>query len=204
MAKLSSPVVHVAITISDDTKRKKRNALAKEVSRMAQMANKRINRLEKNNLQMTSAYKTWERQGKPHYSVKGKNYQQLQSEYWKIKKVIDNENSLVKTANANLKKMNIELGFAETKNMDTIKQNLNGFWDVFSKIKQYTDTLEGSDYNIGSPRIKEMISDYVKTNKVDLSNMDDVKSAIEKIKSDVDEYASIPYDISSKAWVTVK
>lgn len=204
MAKLSSPIVHVAITISDDSKRKKRNELAKEVSRMAQMANKRINRLEKNNLQMTSAYKTWERQGKPHYSVKGKNYQQLQSEYWKIKKVIDNENSLVKTANANLRQMNIELGFAETKNMNTIKQNLNGFWDVFSKIKQYTDTLEGSDYNIGSPRIKEMISDYVKTNKVDLSNIDEVKSAIEKIKTDVDEYASIPYDVSSKAWVTVK
>lgn len=204
MAKLSSPVVHVAITISDDTKRKKRNELAKEVSRMAQMANKRITRLEKNNLQMTSAYKTWERQGKPHYSVRGKDYQQLQSEYWKIKKVIDNENSLVKTANANLRQMNVELGFAETKNMDTVKQNLNGFWDVFSKIKQYTDTLEGSDYNIGSPRIKEMISDYVKTNKVDLSNIDEVKSVIEKIKLDVDEYASIPYDVSSKAWVTVK
>lgn len=204
MAKLGSPIVHVAITISDNSKKKKRNELAKEVSRLAQMANKRIDRLEKNNLQMTSAYKTWERQGKPHYSVKGKNYQQLQSEYWKIKKVIDNENSLVKTANANLKKTNIELGFAETNNMETIKANLNGFWDVFSKIKQYTDTLEQSDYNIGSPRIKEMISDYVKTNKADLSNIDDVQSAIEKIKSDVDEYASIPYDISTKAWVTVK
>lgn len=204
MAKLGSPIVHVAITISDNSKKKKRNELAKEVSRLAQMANKRISRLEKNNLQMTSAYKTWERQGKPHYSVKGKNYQQLQSEYWKIKKVIDNENSLVKTANANLKKTNIELGFAETNNMETIKANLNGFWDVFSKIKQYTDTLEQSDYNIGSPRIKEMISDYVKTNKADLSNIDDVQSAIEKIKSDVDEYASIPFDISTKAWVTVK
>ena len=51
-------------------------AFKKEVSRMASMANKRLKRLEKNELTDLPSYKAWEENGSIRFSVKGKTYQQ--------------------------------------------------------------------------------------------------------------------------------
>lgn len=168
-----------------DVGENKRNILAKEVSRLAQMANKRLQRLENNDLTMTSAYRTWESQGKPHYSVKGKDYQGLQSEYWKIKKVIDNTTSTVRGANAYLRKSAGLLGFNSNDTLANIKSNLSGYWELYSKVEQYMSTIENEGYNIGSPRLQEMVSNYVKTNKGALQDVDSINDSLENIVNQI-------------------
>lgn len=74
--------------------------LRAEVSRMASMANKRLNRLENNNLTMLPAYQAWEQNGSIRFSVKGKDYNQLQAEFWRLKNFLDDRTSTVREANA--------------------------------------------------------------------------------------------------------
>lgn len=185
-----------------DVGENKRNILAKEVSRLAQMANKRLQRLENNDLTMTSAYRTWESQGKPHYSVKGKDYQGLQSEYWKIKKVIDNTTSTVRGANAYLRKSAGLLGFNSNDTLANIKSNLSGYWELYSKVEQYMSTIENEGYNIGSPRLQEMVSNYVKTNKGALQDVDSINDSLENIVNQIQETYGISPTIQNwHTWI---
>lgn len=188
----------VTITLSFDVVKTgasaKRREIARQVQRYADMANKRMARLEKNSLNMVSAYSTWERQGKPHYSTKGKSYNELQSEFWKIKKVLDDNTSTVKGANAYLKKFANNVGF-KNMTLNEIKNNIRGYWKVFSKVEQYLSTIESTGYNIGSPRIQEMISNYVKTSKRTLDTVEDLTQAMESVLSEISVYAQLPDEV---------
>lgn len=185
---------HIVFHIEKTNAQSKRNQLARQVSRLAQMANKRMSRLEKNNLDMVNAFKIWEKQGKPHYSVKGKSYNELQSEYWKIKKVLDDSTSTVKGANDYLKRMANNIGFRGM-TLNEIKQNITGYWKVFSKVQQYLSTIENEGYNIGSPRIQEMISNYVKTSKRDLNTVEELNNALNSVLVEVAQYAQLPEEL---------
>ena len=55
-------------------------ALRAQVSRLASMANKRLERLEKNELTSSPAYQKWEQDGRHRFSVSGKSYSEVQSE----------------------------------------------------------------------------------------------------------------------------
>ena len=70
--------------------------LKKETSRLASMANKRLDRLESNNLTMMPSYMSWQANGAIRFSVKGKTYNQLQSEYWRVKHFLDERTSTVR------------------------------------------------------------------------------------------------------------
>ena len=79
--------------------------LKKEVSRMASQANKRLVRLESNELTELPAYQSWVDGGAIKFSVKGKDYNQLQAEFWRLKNFLDNKTSLVRQANKYLRDM---------------------------------------------------------------------------------------------------
>lgn len=206
MGKRWGVTVGIQYHIEKTSAQSKRNQLARQVSRYAQMANKRMSRLEANHLDMVNAFKIWESQGKPHYSVKGKSYNELQSEFWKIKKVLDDETSTVKGANDYLRKMANNIGFRGM-TLNEIKQNVVGYWKVFSKVQQYLSTIESEGYNIGSPRIQEMISNYVTTSKRELNTVEELNTALQNVLSEVAEYAQMPEEVVQlvidKTWVTV-
>lgn len=195
MGKRWGGTVHIIYHTEKTHAQSKRNQLARQVSRLAQMANKRMSRLEKNNLDMVNAFKIWESQGKPHYSVKGKSYNELQSEYWKIKKVLDDSTSTVKGANDYLKRMASNIGFRGM-TLNEIKQNITGYWKVFSKVQQYLSTIENEGYNIGSPRIQEMISNYVKTSKRTLNTVEELNNALNSVLVEVAQYAQLPEELT--------
>lgn len=195
MGKRWGGTVHIIYHNEKTHAQSKRNQLARQVSRLAQMANKRMSRLEKNNLDMVNAFKIWESQGKPHYSVKGKSYNELQSEYWKIKKVLDDSTSTVKGANDYLKRMASNIGFRGM-TLNEIKQNITGYWKVFSKVQQYLSTIENEGYNIGSPRIQEMISNYVKTSKRTLNTVEELNNALNSVLVEVAQYAQLPEELT--------
>lgn len=196
--------VNIELYTAKTGAKSKRASIARQVSRYAQMANKRMERLESNNLQMVSAFREWERQGEPHYSVKGKDYNELQSEFWKIKKVLDDTTSTVRGANNYLKKMANQMGFKDM-SLSQVKDNVTGYWKVFNKVQQYLSTIEGEGYNIGSPRIQEMITNYVKTSKRDLNTVEELNNALSSVIQEVGEYAQMPEELITgyKVWYEV-
>lgn len=188
----------VEITITQQVNKQalaKRNALAKQVSQIAQMLNKRMARLEKGGYTMTSAMREWEKQGKPHYSVKGKSYNELQSMYWDMMRIVNNTTSTVTGAKQYLKEMASRMGF-ENMSLSEIKANITGFWEVYNKAKDYVDTLENEyGYRVGSLRLQEMISDYVKTNESDFTSIDELNDALQSVLDEINSYVQAPEDV---------
>ena len=80
--------------------------LKAEVSRKASMANKRLVRLEKNNLTSSPAYQKWvDYKGGIKFSVRNKDYNQLQQELARVNQFIESKTSTVRGLNKVLKEM---------------------------------------------------------------------------------------------------
>lgn len=75
-----------------------RNELAREVSRLARIANKRLDRLEKSAFKTTSSYNQWKMSGGQRFRTKGMTYQQLQQEYWRVQNFLQSQTSTIRGA----------------------------------------------------------------------------------------------------------
>lgn len=146
--------------------------LKKETSRLASMANKRLDRLESNNLTMMPSYMSWQANGAIRFSVKGKTYNQLQSEYWRVKHFLDERTSTVRQANAFLKEManNIGLHYGS---LEELKNASAMFFELASKIEQYNRTIDTSVRAMDYQRIWSEIHNYIRDDDISLADATD-------------------------------
>lgn len=143
--------------------------LKKEVSRMASMANKRLNRLERNDLTLLPAYREWEEHGAIRFSVKGKNYNQLQSEYWRLKNFLDDRTSTVREANKFLREMAENTGI-KYRGLEDLKSKSKQFFELAEKIKQYNMSINQSAQALDYQKIWQQINTYVNNTNTDLAS----------------------------------
>jgi hypothetical protein len=143
--------------------------LKKEVSRMASMANKRLNRLESNNLTLLPAYREWEQHGAIKFSVRGKNYNQLQSEYWRLKHFLDDRTSTVRQANKFLREMAENTGI-KYRGLEDLKSKSKQFFELAEKIKQYNMLINQSAQALDYQKIWQQINTYVNNTNTDLAS----------------------------------
>lgn len=161
-------------------------ALKKEVSRMASMANKRLKRLEKNELTHLPSYKAWEENGSIRFSVKGKTHQQLQSEYWRLKNFIDAKTSTVRGANAFLKEMAQNTGI-KYKGLADLKTKSKKFFELASKIKQYYKNAEQSALALDYQKIWQQINEQIKQGVIAIDNEESTESVLNKYLNAMDK-----------------
>lgn len=152
--------------------------LKQETSRLASMANKRLARLESNNLTMMPAYQAWESNGAIKFSVKGKTYNQLQSEYWRIKHFLDDRTSTVRQANAYLKEMAANIGISYG-SLDELKRSSAMFFELASKIEQYNRTIDESVRAMDYQRIWSEIHQYIRDDDINLAEAQSVEDLLE-------------------------
>ena len=76
-----------------------------EVSKLVAKANKRVARLERNNLEDSPAYQKLVNDGDVRFSVRGKDHNQLQKEVSRLNKFLESETSTVRGINRVLKDM---------------------------------------------------------------------------------------------------
>lgn len=143
--------------------------LKKEVSRMASMANKRLKRLESNNLTLLPAYREWEQHGAIKFSVRGKNYNQLQSEYWRLKHFLDDRTSTVRQANKFLREMAENTGI-KYRGLEDLKSKSKQFFELAEKIKQYNMSINQSAQALDYQKIWQQINTYVNNTNTDLAS----------------------------------
>lgn len=165
----------MSINVASD----KYKELRSEVSRMASMANKRLRRLESNDLTDLPAFREWEQHGAIKFSVKGKNYQQLQSEYWRLKHFLDDRTSTVRSANKFLQEMAQNTGI-KYKGLADLKAKSKQFFALAQKIKEYNQSIQQSALALDYQKIWEQINTYVKSTNTDLANAIDSNEQLEK------------------------
>lgn len=142
--------------------------LRAEVSRMASMANKRLNRLENNNLTMLPAYQAWEQNGSIRFSVKGKDYNQLQAEFWRLKNFLDDRTSTVRKANAFLREMAENTGI-KYNGLEDLKNKSARFFELAEKIREYNQAIGQAAQALDYQKIWQQINTAVQQDALDLS-----------------------------------
>lgn len=171
---------------SFDDKVKRLQFMRKEANRLASMANKRVRRLEQNNLTNAPAYQQYIASG-GKFSVRGKDYNQLQQEISRLQSFLSSETSTVRGYNNVLKEMAKNTGI-KYKNLADLKEKASNFFELHSKVEQYLRQVEDMASAIGYQKIWETINQYVRSNKVNLAsdrlNIDDmVKQLTDAIKA---------------------
>lgn len=156
--------------------------LKAEVSRKASMANKRLVRLENNNLTSSPAYQKWvDYQGGVKFSVRGKDYNQLQQELTRVNQFIEAKTSTVRGLNKVLKEMaeNTGIKYGSVKELQSKSKN---FFALADKIKEYLRQTEGSASAIGYQPVWQAINEYVQQEKIDLGDSElEIDGLVDKI-----------------------
>lgn len=153
-----------------------------EVSRKASIANKRLVRLENNNLTSSPAYQKWvDYQGGVKFSVKEKDYNQLQQELARVNQFIEAKTSTVRGLNKVLKEMaeNTGIKYGSVKELQSKSKN---FFALADKIKEYLRQTEGSASAIGYQPVWQAINEYVQQEKIDLGDSElEIDGLVDKI-----------------------
>ena len=180
-----------------------------EASKMASVANKRIQRLESNGLQNSPAYQGYLASGGGKFSVVGKNYQEVQAEMGRMKRLIDANTSTVRGYNKYMKEVAEATGI-KYKNLTELRSKTEKFFELSNKINQYLGMVEDMASSIGYQKIWESINTYVKNNRIDLAESDrsiddmikDISDAILEIETPemVTINGGSPSDPEMSAW----
>lgn len=153
--------------------------LKKEVSRMASMANKRLRRLERNELTSLPAYTSWEQGGAIKFSVKGKDYNQLQAEFWRLKRFLDDKTSTVREANKFLKEMAENTGI-KYNGLKDLKEKSKQFFELAEKIKEYYEAANDAAQALDYQKIWQQINEQVKKGIIELGTEESTESVLQK------------------------
>ena len=180
--------------------------LKAEIPNLARTANKRLDRLEANELTELPAYEASYRSGHIRFSgaVAKKSLQELQSEYWRIKRFLDNKTSLVRGATAYLKEMANTIGI-KYRRVSELKAMTKKFFELARKIEEYYRQANESARALDYQRIWEHINTAVKQKIIDLRGSETAVELLEKYLNAMDELTAVErmqegYREASEAW----
>ena len=182
------------LTINKDSKLLQGNsktdnikAMRKEASRLASLANKRVARLERNELKDSPAYKQYIESG-GKFGVKGKDYNQVQQELSRLRRFIDSQTSTVKGTIDNLKAMTANTGI-QYKNLKDLKTKSAKFFELAGKVEQYLRSVDDMASAVGYQKIWEAINEYTDKARIDLGDSErDIDSMIADVTTAIKEY----------------
>ena len=136
-------------------------ALRAETSRLASMANKRLKRLEEQNLVDTPAYKKWIDDGGQKFGVRGKTMNEVKAETARLNNFLQKTTSTVRGAKKNMENIAHEIGVVKWENYKDLQNKLNTFFDVSSKVKEYLYNTKEIGVAIGYKAIWDIVGNYV-------------------------------------------
>lgn len=155
--------------------------LKREIRRKANIAHKRLQRLEKNNLTELPAYQQWVKDGKVRFGVKGKTYNELQAELARLNRFLDSKTSLVREANKYLKDI-AQMTGVQYKSVKELPNKLKNFFRISEKVEEYLRLVEGSASAIGYHKIWEVVNEVVEMEGMGLDSSErDIESIIPKV-----------------------
>lgn len=160
----------------------------REASRLASIANKRVERLEKNKFFDSPAYRGYIASGGGKFGIKGKDFNEVQREVARMRAFLDANTSTVRGLNSYLKGMAEATGMKYS-NMQDLYKKAGKFFELSNKVEEYLRQVEDIASAIGYQKIWEAVNQYVADHKVDLASANlDIDQMILKISDGIAEY----------------
>ena len=149
-------------------------ALKAEIQRKANIAHKRLARLEKNDLTFLPAYQSWKSyKGGVRFGVRGKSYNELIAELARLDRFLEARTSLVREANAYLKEV-AEMTGVKWRRVRELPDKMRNFFRISEKVEEYLRNIEGSASAIGYHKIWEAVNEVVEADRLDLGEVDEL------------------------------
>ena len=145
-------------------------------------AKRNIRDLQSHNLGNTPAIQKLEENGKIKFSVKGKTYNELQSDYFRLKRFVEAETSTVEGATNVLENIAKNTNIQYNDLNDLIDKS-RVFFDIASKVEQILETQSQLAFTMGYQTIWTAVNNMVERKKINLQDM-----------NNIEESANIVYD----------
>ena len=139
-------------------------------------AKRNIRDLQRHNLGDTPAIQKLEENGKIKFSVKGKTYNELQSDYFRLKRFVEAETSTVKGATNVLENIAKNTGI-QYNNLDDLITQSKVFFDIASKVEQILEAQSQLAFTMGYQTIWTAVNNMVERKKVNLQDMHNIEEA---------------------------
>ena len=151
-------------------------------------AKSNIRDLQRHNLGDTPAIQKLEENGKIKFSVKGKTYNELQSEYFRLKRFVESETSTVKGATAVLENIARNTGIHYDDLNDLISKS-RVFFDIASKVEQILEAQSQLAFTMGYQTIWTAVNDMVERKKINLRDIHNIEESAQIVyDSLINEY----------------
>lgn len=156
--------------------------LRQEASRLSSLANKRLQRMEEQNLQNSPAYQKWIDDGGAKFGVRGKTMEQVQAEVGRLNNFINQSTSTVTGAKNYFKNIGHNIGITDYKDIPDLENKINSFFEITGKVKEYLHNSKEIGVAIGYQKIWEVVSDYVQEVE---GEVEDVEQAVLEIAENI-------------------
>ena len=139
-------------------------------------AKRNIRDLQRHNLGDTRAIQKLEENGKIRFSVKGKTYNELQSDYFRLKRFAEAETSTVKGATAVLENIARNTGI-HYNNLDDLITQSKVFFDIASKVEQILEAQSQLAFTMGYQTIWTAVNNMVERKAINLRDIHNIEQA---------------------------
>lgn len=139
----------------------KEKELRREASRLVSLANKRLKRIEQQDLIESPAYKKYVEDGKQKFGIRGKSMEEVKQEIARINDFINKKTSTVTGTKQYLDNVAKSVGITKFENYKQLQDQLNTFFRGVDKVKEYLQNSKEVSVAIGYSKIFEVVSNYV-------------------------------------------
>ena len=144
-----------------------------EASRKASMANKRLRRMEQQNLAMSPAYKKWVDDGGQKFGIKGKTTEEVKAEVARLNKFLKQTTSTVKGTKKYLTNIASQVGIKNYDSYQSLNSQLKDFFEVSDRVREYLKNSKEIAVSIGYKKIWEEVNEYAETVGKDFASLNE-------------------------------
>ena len=134
-----------------------------EASRKVSMANKRLKRMEEQDLTMSPAYKKWVDEGGQKFGIKGKSTQEVQAEVARLNKFLKQTTSTVRGTKKYLTNVASQVGIVNYDSYQSLNSQLKDFFEVSDRVREYLKNSKEVSVSIGYKKIWEEVNEYAES-----------------------------------------
>ena len=146
----------------------------REASRLVSLANKRLKRIEQQELIESPAYKKFIEDGGQKFGIRGKNMEEVKQEVARMNYFIKKQTSTVRGTKKYLDNVAKSVGIVKFDNYKQLQDQLNAFFRGVDKVREYLQNSKEVSVAIGYSKIHEVVSEYVQEVGSELDSIDDL------------------------------
>lgn len=144
-----------------------------EASRKVSMANKRLRRIEQQNLSMSPAYKKWIDEGGQKFGIRGKSMEEVRVEVARLNKFLKQTTSTVRGTKKYLRNIAGQVGIKQWGSFQSLNHQLRGFFEVADRVQEYLKNSKEVAVSIGYKKIWEQVNEYAETVGKEFTTLND-------------------------------